>query len=177
MNTILQYKLLKLLLMKKITLFLVFIGMMTLQSCEVNDTVDNDTISEVFEVTTSFNSNNNYSRLVAFNPPIYSSDIVLVYHLYDTVNGEDIWKLMPQTYYFSDGGELDFNFDYTRNNVNIFLTANFGLNTLPSSWTQDQTFRIAIIPANFATTVNKNNIDAVMSALKVNKTEIQKINL
>jgi hypothetical protein len=27
---------------------------------------------------------------------------------------------MPQTYYFSDGGELDFNFDYTRFNVNIF---------------------------------------------------------
>jgi hypothetical protein len=166
--------------MKKITLFLVFIGMMTLQSCEVTeitDTVDNDTISEVFEVTTSFNSNNNYSRLVTFNPPIYSSDVVLVYHLYDTVNGEDIWKLMPQTYYFSDGGELDFNFDYTRYNVNIFLSANFSLTTLPSSWTQDQTFRIVIIPANFATTVNKNSIDAVMSALKVEKTEIQKINL
>ncbi|MBP6757344.1 MAG: hypothetical protein KA210_14475 [Bacteroidia bacterium] len=166
--------------MKKITLFLVFIGMMTLQSCEVTeitDTVDNDTISEVFEVTTSFNSNNNYSRLVTFNPPIYSSDVVLVYHLYDTVNGEDIWKLMPQTYYFSDGGELDFNFDYTRYNVNIFLSANFSLTTLPSSWTQDQTFRIVIIPASFATSVNKNSIDAVMSALKVEKTEIQKINL
>lgn len=166
--------------MKKITLFLVFIGMMTLQSCEVNeinDTVDDDTISEVFEVTTSFNSNNNYSRLVAFTPPIFSSDVVLVYHLYDTVNGEDVWKLMPQTYYFSDGGELDYNFDYTRNNVNIFLSANFSLNTLPSSWTQNQTFRIVIIPANFASTVNKNSIDAVMSALNVNKSEIHKINL
>lgn len=166
--------------MKKITLFLVFIGMMTLQSCEVNeinDTVDDDTISEVFEVTTSFNSNNNYSRLVAFTPPIFSSDVVLVYHLYDTVNGEDVWRLMPQTYYFSDGGELDYNFDYTRNNVNIFLSANFSLNTLPSSWTQNQTFRIVILPANFASTVNKNSIDAVMSALNVNKSEIHKINL
>ena len=177
MNRVLKYKLINLKRMKKITLFLVFIGMMTLQSCEVNDTVDNDTISEVFEVTTSFNSNNNYSRLVTLDPPIYSSDVVLVYHLYDTVNGEDIWKLMPQTYYFSDGGELDFNFDYTRYNVNIFLSANFSLTTLPSSWTQDQTFRIAIIPANFATTVNKNNIDAVMSALSVNKSEIKKIDL
>ncbi|RDI53778.1 hypothetical protein [Flavobacterium glaciei] len=166
--------------MKKITLLLVFIGMMTLQSCEVteiNDTMDNDTISEVFEVTTSFNPNNNYSRLVAFNPPIFSSDVVLVYHLYDTVNGEDVWRLMPQTYYFSDGGELDYNFDYTRNNVNIFLSANFSLNTLSSSWTQNQTFRIVIIPANFASTVNKNSIDAVMSALNVNKSEIHKINL
>ncbi|MFV8368059.1 hypothetical protein [Flavobacterium sp. LB2R40] len=162
--------------MKKITLFLVFIGMMALQSCEVNETVDNDTISEVFEITTSFNSNNNYSKLVSFDPPIYSSDAVLVYHLYDTVNGEDVWKLMPQTYYFNDGGELDFNFDYSKFSVNIFLTANFNLNTLPASWTQDQTFRIVIIPASFSTTVNKNNLDAVMSALKVNKSEIQKIN-
>jgi hypothetical protein len=37
---------------------------------------------------------------------------------------------MPQTYYFSDGGELDFNFDYTRFNVNILLSANFSLNTV-----------------------------------------------
>lgn len=162
--------------MKKITLLLVFIGMMTLQSCEVTE-VETAPRTEVFEVTTSFNSNNNYSSLVEFNPPIYSSDVVLVYHLYDTVNGQDIWKLMPQTYYFSDGGELDFNFDYTRFNVNIFLSANFSLNTLPSSWTQSQTFRIVIIPASFATSVNKNNIDAVLSALNVNKTEILKINL
>jgi hypothetical protein len=162
--------------MKKITFFLVFIGMMTLQSCEVTE-LDTAPRNEVFEVTTSFNSNNNFSSLVEFNPPIYSSDAVLVYHLYDTVNGQDIWKLMPQTYYFSDGGELDFNFDYTRFNVNIFLSANFSLNTVPSSWTQSQTFRIVIIPANFAATINKNNIDAVMSALNVNKTEIQKINL
>ncbi|SHM63174.1 hypothetical protein [Flavobacterium xanthum] len=166
--------------MKKITLFLVFIGMMALQSCEVTEVYDNTDIgprTEVFEVTTSFNSNNNYSSLVEFNPPIYSSDSVLVYHLYDTVNGQDIWKLMPQTYYFNDGGALDFNFDYSRFNVNIFLSANFSLNTLPSSWTQNQTFRIVILPDGFAKTINKNNIDSVMSALKVDKSEVKKIDL
>ena len=166
--------------MKKITLFLVFIGMMALQSCEVTEVYDTTDIgprTEVFEVTTSFNSNNNYSSLVEFNPPIYSSDSVLVYHLYDTVNGQDIWKLMPQTYYFNDGGALDFNFDYSRFNVNIFLSANFSLNTLPSSWTQNQTFRIVILPDGFAKTINKNNIDSVMSALKVDKSEVKKIDL
>jgi hypothetical protein len=166
--------------MKKIITFLAIAGLFTLQSCSVNDDgpyVDNDTISEVFEVTTSFNSNNNFSSLVTFNPPIFASDVVLVYHLYDTLNGEDIWKLMPQTYYLSDGGELDFNFDYSKFSVNLFLDANFNLTTLPASWTQNQTFRIVIIPANFAKTVNKNNLDAVMSALKVNDTDIQKIKL
>ena len=52
--------------MKNITLILAFIGMMTLQSCEVTEvyeTVDKSPRTEVFEVTTSFNSNNNYSKL------------------------------------------------------------------------------------------------------------------
>ena len=162
--------------MKKITLLLVFIGMMTLQSCTVAE-VEPAPISEVFEVTTSFTPNNDYSSLIDFNPPIFASDAVLVYHLYDTVNGEDIWRLMPQTYFIGQGGELDFNFDYTRFNVNIFLSANFDLNTLPPTWTQNQTFRIVIIPANFANTVNKNNITEVLFALNVNKIDIQKINL
>ena len=166
--------------MKNITLILAFIGMMTLQSCEVTEvyeTVDKSPRTEVFEVTTSFNSNNNYSKLVVFDPPIYSNDSVLIYHLYDVVNGQDVWKLMPQTYYFNDGGALDYNYDFTKFNAKIFLSANFNLNTLAASWTQNQTFRIVIIPDGFAKTVNKNNIDSVMSALSVTKDEIKKINL
>lgn len=169
--------------MKKITLFLVFIGMMALQSCEVTEvtelyeTNNAGPKTEVFEITKTFNFNNNYSVLVPFDPPLRSSDSVLFYHLYDVVNGQDVWKLMPQTYFFNDGGELDFNFDFTKFNAKIFLTANFNLNTLDATWTKDQTFRVVIIPNGFAKTVNKNNIDAVLSALKVAKTDIKKINL
>ena len=166
--------------MKKITLLLAFIGMMILQSCEVTEvyeTTNNAPRTEVFEVTTSFTSSNNYSSLVVFDPPLYSSDSVLLYHLYDVVNGQDVWKLMPQTYYFSDNGALDFNFDYTKFNEKIFLSANFNLNTLDASWTKNQTFRVVIIPDGFAKSVNKNNIDAVMSALKVNSGAIKKIDL
>ena len=50
------------------------------------------------------------------------------------------------------------------------------MNTLAANWTQNQTFRIVIIPDGFAKTVNKNNIDSVMSALSVTKDEIKKIN-
>lgn len=167
--------------MKKITLLLAFIGMMLLQSCEVTEVyetpVNNAPRTEVFEVTTSFSSSNNYSSLVVFDPRLYSGDSVLLYHLYDVVNGQDVWKLMPQTYYFNDGGALDFNFDYTKSNAKIFLSANFNLNTLAPSWTKNQTFRVVIIPDGFAKSVNKNNIDAVMSALKVNTGGIKKIDL
>ena len=166
---------------RKITLILAFIGMIGLQSCTVReeveiDPIDYDTISEVMEVTTSFGSSNNFSRLVTFNPPIYASDIVLVYHLYDVVNGDDIWRSMPQTYYLSNGRELDYNFDFTRYDVNIFLGANFDMNTLTSDWTQSQTFRIVIVPASFKTAVDYTDYDAVIKAFNIDESKIKKIN-
>jgi len=87
-----------------------FLTLITISSCTVQETapvqVDNDTISTVLEVTTSFNSGNLYSQLITFSRPIYSSDMVLIYHLYDVVNGADVWRQMPQNYYFSAGDEL-----------------------------------------------------------------------
>lgn len=142
--------------MKKITLILAFIGMITLNSCTINDTpqqiqqINNTFVSEVFEVTTSFGPNNNFTRLVTFNPPIFNSDVVLVYHLFDVVNGTDVWRLMPQTYYFNNGIELDYNYDFTRFDVNIFLDSNDNLNNFSSAWTQNQTFRIVVVPGDFS---------------------------
>jgi hypothetical protein len=159
--------------------------MISVESCTVNEVkpipaqVDNDTISEVIEVTTSFSAGNNYTKLIALNPPIYSSDMVIVYHLYDVVNGNDVWRQMPQTYYLSGGGELDYNFDFTKYDVNLFLGANFNLNTLSSTWTQNQTFRIVIIPGYFS---NKNAVNAnlqdyksVVKVFHINESKIKKI--
>jgi hypothetical protein len=165
--------------MKKITLLMAFIGMIILQGCTVNevkDNVDNDTIAEVFEVTRTFNTGNGFSTLVDLGAPIYSSDMILVYHLYDVVGGEDVWRLMPQTYYFNGGGALDYNFDFTRYDVNIFLDANFPLIDLASAWTQNQTFRIVIVPGYFsnrsATQVDFNDYNAVIQAYGMNPNNI-----
>ena len=168
--------------MKKITLVLAFIGMITLQSCTVNEVddapqYDSDTIAEVFEVTTSFGPNNNYSRLVTFTPPIYSSDMVLVYHLYDVVNGDDVWRIMPQTYYFDNGVELDYNFDFTKYYVNLFLDSNDNLNNFSSAWTQNQTFRLVVVPGSFKMS-NKGNFtdyNATIEMLGYKDSKIKKL--
>jgi hypothetical protein len=55
------------------------------------------------------------------------------------VNGQDVWRPMPQTYYIDNGGAIDYNFDFTRNDVKIFMEQIF-LNTVPSSWTQIKRF-------------------------------------
>lgn len=169
--------------MKKITFILAFIGMIGLQSCTVNevndDAIDNDTISEVLEVTTSFSSSNNFSRLVTINPPIYASDMILVYHLYDVQNGADVWRLMPQTYYFDGGCELDYNFDFTRYDVSLFMDANFDMNTLSSAWTQNQTFRIVIVPGYFSgktsSAVDFSDYNATLKAFNIDASKVRKI--
>lgn len=140
--------------MRKITLLFAFIGMISLQSCTVNEVrdneIDNDTISQVYEVTRSFSSGNNFSSLVTLPREIFSSDMVLVYRLSGVVSGTAIWKLQPETYYFNDG-TLDFgyDFDFTRYDVNLFMHG-FDLAGVSTNYRLNQVFRIVIVPGYFA---------------------------
>ena len=165
--------------MKKIITLLAVFGILSFQSCTVNDNtpiVDNDTISEVFEVTTSFNSTNNYSKLVSLSPAIYASDVVLVYRLSGISQGNDVWKLLPETRYFPDG-TLDFgyNFDFTKNDVNIYMVGN-NLQTVSTDFRLNQVLRIVIVPGSFSASINKNNYAEVMSVLKINESQVQTVN-
>jgi hypothetical protein len=160
--------------------------MIALQSCTVNDNdtepiQDNDTISEVFEVTRNFNNANNYSTLVTYPHDIYNSDMVLVYLLDDVASGTDVWRQMPQTYFLNNLGELDYNFDFTKFDARIFLESSFNLNDLPPVWSQNQTFRIVIVPGFF---VNRsaNSTDAlpmdyesVIKRYNIKESSIQKL--
>ena len=51
------------------------------------------------------------------------------------------------------------------------------LQTVSDQYRYNQVIRIVIVPASFATTIDKNNLESVMSTLKMNDTQIQKINL
>lgn len=136
--------------MRKITLFLAVIGMIMLSSCEGPQGVPGrDGVSveaEVFEVTRTFSNQNNFSSLINLNPAILPADKILVYRLSGIDNGQDVWRLMPQ-YYFFQNGTLDFgyNFDFTRYNILLFMEGN-DLGTLDSQWRINQVFRVVIIP-------------------------------
>lgn len=167
--------------MKKFTLLLAFIGMISLQSCTVQEDtnyVDNDTYSEVFEVTRSFNSTNNYSSLISFPHIIYPSDVVLAYRLDGVVNGTDVWKLLPQTFYFNDG-TLDFRYDYdfTQYDISIFMDG-YDLATVSTNYRNNQIFRVVIVPADFKNKmgINTQDYNAVIKALKIDESKILKIN-
>jgi len=167
--------------MKKITLILAFIGMITLQSCTVNEDnvngIDNDTISEVFEYTNVNFLPNSYTVVLNFPHTIYSSDMVLVYRLSDVFQGEDVWKLLPETYYFNDG-TLDFRYDYnfTRYDAEVFMEG-YDLAGLSSAVRLNQVLRVVVIPAAFGKNgnINYNDYKSVINAYNIDESKIIKI--
>jgi hypothetical protein len=164
--------------MKKIITVLAIVGLFVLQSCTTSGSFEIAPIArnEVFEVTTSFNSNNNYGRLITFNPPIYSSDVVLVYRLAGSNSQGDVWELLPETYYFSNGAmDFGYKFDYSNRDVDVYMIGS-DLRSVTAEFRYNQVLRIVIVPASYAKTVNKNSYLDVITALNIKDSQIQKMN-
>ena len=163
--------------MKKIMTLLAVVGLFSLQGCTTTDnSVDNDTISTVFETEQVSFLATNYTIRYTFPSMIYIDDMVLVYRLTGTANGNDLWEFLPETHYFADGTRnFSYNFDFSRNDVQIYLEGN-NLGTLDAAYRLNQIFRIVVVPANLVQGVDKNNYPAVMNAIKINESQIQKVN-
>jgi len=172
--------------MKKITLVLAFIGMIGLTSCVREETVvqdinDQDTISEVFEYSNVDFYTNNYSVYLDYPHTIYSSDMVLVYRLAGGSSAGDVWKLLPETYYFDDG-TLDFGYnnDFTQYDAKVNLYG-YDLEVVSKAYKLDQIFRVVVIPAylgNKSTNkVDINDYNAVIKAYKIDESKVQKIKM
>ena len=169
--------------MKKFTLVLAFIAMLTLKGCTVNEdntnNIDNDTISEVWEYSNNVNFlfSNNYTSTLIFPHPTFNSDMILLYRLDGVVNGQDIWKIMPQTFYFNDG-TLDFryDFDFTNTEALVYLEG-FDLEGISLAFRTNQVIRVVVVPGFFG---KNNKIDfkdykAVVKAFDIDESKIIKV--
>ena len=142
-------------------------------------------LGSVFDVTVDFTPNNGYSNLIAFpnNIEVFESDVVMVYLLEEQVSDPsgpiDVWTPLPQSFFLDDGSQVVYNFNHTFLDVNLFLDGNVNLNTLGTGFTDNQVFRIAVLPADFAENfdVNLYNYDEVMETLKSQNSEFQIENL
>ena len=171
--------------MKKIITILAVIGMFSLSGCTGPEGPpgvpgEDGLIGVVYENTSSnyfnFTTSNNFKVRFVFPNTLYDSDVVLVYRLGGVDNGKAIWEFLPETYYFDNGTrDFSYNFNFTYSYVDIYLNGN-DLITVPSENRSNQIFRIVVVPADFASTVNKNNFNSVISALKIKEDQIQKIN-
>ncbi|MDR8389556.1 collagen-like protein [Aliifodinibius sp. S!AR15-10] len=126
-------------------------------------------VGQGFEVQTSFNRSNDYSQIFAFpnNAEVLPTDIVMVYLLWevDSDTGNDVWQPMPVSVFFDDG-ELQYGFDHTLADVQLFLTGDTNLEAVGPEYTQDQIFRIAILPVDYLQNnkIDINSMEEVMSA-------------
>jgi len=160
--------------MKKLFYFLLFLPSLFFTSCEGDQGPPGldgtNLLGSIFEINADFSSANDYREF--FNYPsdleVFETDVVLIYLLEETVsdgNGGflDVWSLLPQTFFTPDG-ILVYNFDYTFIDVSVFLDSDFDLSLLGPEFTQNQIFRVAVLPADLAQNIDTFNIEAVMNA-------------
>jgi hypothetical protein len=150
------------------------------------DGLDGDSfLGTVFEIQGDFTSENDFSLYFAFpeSTVVYESDVVLVYILWEqtTIEGGevlDVWRLLPQTV-FLDEGILQYNYDFTYADVLIFLGGTIDFNTLLPGEAEDQIFRIAILPADYAESksLDVSDYNSLMKSLNFNPDAVRKIDL
>jgi hypothetical protein len=168
--------------MKKLITVLTVIGMFAFQGCTGPEGPpgapgQDGLIAEVFELKNINFSNtpDGYTIYQKLTPNIFASDVILIYRLAGTLNSSTpIWQLIPRTLYLTQG-ELDYDFDFTKEDFTIFARGTYNLATTPQ-YLNNQTFRIVILPGSFSSTVNVSNYNAVMSALNIKENGIKSIN-
>ncbi|MEO1032177.1 MAG: hypothetical protein AAFX55_12270 [Bacteroidota bacterium] len=126
--------------------------------------------AEAFEIVLDFTPQNNYEFIEPYGFPVAPSSVTLVYISWEVDNGQDIWRLLPQTVIFEDGNDLVYNFDFTQNDVRFFLEGS-DLDGLDQVWTQAQVFRVVVLPTINAGRLDLTDIDAVMQTYGIDSFE------
>ena len=142
-----------------------------------------NTLSQVIEIQTSFDANNGYEQLYTFpqSVQVFESDLILVYLLFEQTtdnqgNSIDVWRLMPQTRIL-DQGLLQYNYDHTFIDVRLFLESDFDLSLLGAGDLENQIFRIAVVPGEYANAgkMNLSSLEEVMHILNVEEKDVSRV--
>ena len=169
---------------KKISAFILIIAATVLASCEgpigPMGPPGEDGISyagSIYEVEVDFTAGNDYSVVVDHPSTIevLPEDVVLVYILWE-YDGTDIWRLCPQTVVLPEG-VIQYNFDYTQYDTRLFLE--YTVNELLPEETQNQIFRIAILPIDFVAqkSVDINDFNSLMQMPQLDMNILDKVEL
>lgn len=144
-------------------------------------------LGQVFEVTTDFqfDQNNVLQSTVAIpsDVEVFESDVILVYRLEGQVTLNDgtvadAWSPLPQNFFTGPTNEdiIQYVYNHTFVDVQLIIDGNFDLTTLGPAFTNDQTFRIAIVPSEYARTdFSKLSMEQLLENLQIEPQNIQKI--
>ena len=100
-----------------------------------------------------FTASSQYKALLelsTFDFQALESDVALVYFLWavDENTGDEIWRQIPQTLIIPEG-ILQYNYDFTRFDVELFMDADFDLGILGANDTDDWIVRVVVVPGEF----------------------------
>jgi hypothetical protein len=127
-------------------------------------------VSQAFEKIITFNSSNNYQDLEPYGFQVFPTDVTLVYILWEVIDGQEIWRLLPQNVFFNEG-VLTYNYDFTQQDVRIFLDGTIAFGSLNSSYTQNQIFRVVVVPADNVGRMDYSDLSVVMDAYGITSFE------
>ncbi len=172
--------------MKNILLFLALSSTILFTSCEGDPGPPGPPgedgglfFAQVFEANVDFQYNSSQNiyetSFIEFPFEVFESDVVLVYRYVETVDTFDVWTQLPQSIFYQDGtGDIfQYNFNHTFVDVQFTIEGNFDLTNIDSFYVNDQIFRIAVVPAEFAAT--KPSMEQVLSKIQVDASEIERI--
>ncbi len=174
--------------MKNIKLLVATLGIMILNSCTGPDGPpgipgrDGTALeSASFEISKRDFVAPKFETFYDFPKPILNDDHVLVYRRIGTdIAGKDVWNAVPE-FHFLPNGTLDyaFNFDFSVNNVRIYLTGG-NLGALVNTIRLQQIFRIVSVPGYAANrgsnaAVNLKDYYAVIKYYNIDDSKIQTI--
>lgn len=146
--------------MKKILLFILVVA--SVAACRGPRGYQGDPgvniLGQTFEVRVSFGyepAPNLWSALIDIpnGVSVYDSDAILVYRL-ETVSSStggtiDTYSLIPQDFFLNEG-IIEYVYNHTANDVEILIDGNFNLSNLNPVFTDNQIFRIVVVPSEWA---------------------------
>ncbi len=136
--------------MKKLFPFLlVLITSFFLFNCKEDDDVqvqvDYPAVYDLRNVNFSYNATDGWTYGQSFNNPLLDQDYVVIFRQTGTSGNAPVWQQIPRTLYL-DQGELDYDFDFSKNDFMIYAGGTYDLSTTPQ-YLNNQTFRVVLVPA------------------------------
>lgn len=145
-------------------------------------------VVEVDGVNFAFDGASNlYTALITFadetNFEVFESDAVLVYRFdgvidLDDGSTADAWSQLPQSFFLPEG-TLQYVFAHTFVDVELFIDGNFDLSGIDVGFTDNQSFRIVIVPSVFAQSsrMDTSSLSNVMATIGVQEDDVIKMQM
>lgn len=146
----------------------------------------------VVELGYTFNAENGYTLKATFaelaealetDITVGEADAVLVYwYLGQEEDNTSAWMPLPQTL-FIEAGWLQYNFYFTPTIFNLFINSDADPATLPADYTEQQGFRIVIVPGSIPggkvakPDVDYKNYDEVAKYFNIKEENIRRVQL